>query len=102
MAGNSTRVSTDQVAQIANNLERLNKRLTELLQESKATIQNLSNIWEGEAAQATISSYEEFAGKYFQNYEDVITQYVQFLRTNVEQGYFDTETQNISLSDAFK
>ena len=102
MAGNSIRVNTDQVAQIASNIEGLNKRLTEELTNSKATIDHLANIWEGEAAQATISSFDEFAAKYFQNYEDVITQYVQFLRTNIEQGYFDTETQNIGLADAFK
>ena len=102
MAGNSIRVNTDQVAQIATNLENLNKRLTEELTNSKATIDQLSNIWEGEAAQATISSFDEFAAKFFKNYEDVITQYVQFLRTNVEQGYFETETQNIALADAFK
>ena len=102
MAGNSIRVNTDQVAQIASSLEALNKRLTEELQNSKSTIDQLGNIWEGEAAQATISSFDEFASKYFQQYEDVITQYVQFLRTNIEQGYFDTETQNIGLADAFK
>ena len=102
MAGNSIRVNTDQVAQIASNIEGLNKRLTEELTNSKATIDQLANIWEGEAAQATISSFDEFAAKYFQNYEDVITQYVQFLRTNIEQGYFHTETQNIGLADAFK
>ena len=102
MAGNSIRVNTDQVAQIASSIEGLNKRLTEELTNSKTTIDQLANIWEGEAAQATISSFDEFAAKYFQNYEDVITQYVQFLRTNVEQGYFETETQNISLADAFK
>ena len=102
MAGNSIRVNTDQVAQIASNLEGLNKRLSEELANSKATIDQLANIWEGEAAQATISSFDEFAAKYFQNYEDVLTQYVQFLRTNIEQGYFDTETQNVSLADAFK
>ena len=102
MAGNSIRVSTDQVAQIATNLENLNNRLTEELTNSKAAIDGLANIWEGEAAQATISSFDEFAAKYFQNYEDIITQYVRFLRTNVEQGYFDTETQNIGLADAFK
>lgn len=102
MAGNSIRVNTDQVAQIASNIEGLNKRLTEELTNSKATIDQLANIWEGEAAQATISSFDEFAAKYFQNYEDVITQYVQFIRTNIEQGYFDTETQNIGLADAFK
>ena len=102
MAGNSIRVNTDQVAQIATNLENLNKRLTEELTNSKNTVDQLANIWEGEAAQATISSFDEFAAKYFQNYEDIITQYVQFLRTNIEQGYFDTETQNIGLADAFK
>lgn len=102
MAGNSIRVDTDRVAQIASNIERLNKRLTEELTNSKATIDQLSNVWEGEAAQATISSFDEFAAKYFQNYENIITQYVQFLRTNIDQGYFDTETQNIGLADAFK
>lgn len=102
MAGNSIRVNTDQVAQIASNIEGLNKRLTEELTNSKATIDQLANVWEGEAAQATISSFDEFAAKYFQNYEDIITQYVQFLRTNIEQGYFDTETQNVGLADAFK
>lgn len=102
MAGNSIRVNTDQVTQIASNIEGLNKRLTEELTNSKVTIDQLANVWEGEAAQATISSFDEFAAKYFQNYEDIITQYVQFLRTNIEQGYFDTETQNIGLADAFK
>lgn len=102
MAGNSIRVNTDQVAQIATNIEDLNNRLTEELTNSKTTVDQLANIWEGEAAQATISSFDEFAAKYFQNYEDIITQYVQFLRTNIDQGYFDTETQNIGLADAFK
>lgn len=102
MAGDSIRINTDQVAQIANELERLNTRLTEELQNSKATVDNLANIWEGEAAQATISSFDEFATKYFQNYEDVIRQYVTFLRQNIEQGYILTESQNVGLADAFK
>ena len=102
MAGNSMRVNTDQVAQIASNIERLNKELTAELNEGKATISSLSSVWDGEAAQATISSFEEFSAKYFQVYEDILQQYVQFLRTHVEQGYFDTETQNIGLADAFK
>ena len=102
MAGNSIRINTDQVAQVANNIERLNKRLTEELNISKNTINNLQNTWEGEAAQATFASFNEFANKYFQNYEDILTQYVKFLRTNIEQGYFETETQNVNLADAFK
>ena len=44
MAGNSIRVNTDQVAQIASNIEGLNKRLTEELTNSKATIDQLISI----------------------------------------------------------
>ena len=102
MAGDSIRVSTDQVAQIANDLENLNKKLREELETSKQTIDNLSNIWQGEAAQETISSYDAFSAKFFQKYEDVIQQYVQFLRKNVDLGYNETENANVKLAEAFK
>ena len=101
MAG-QIRVSTAQVGEIARTIESLNKRLFDELKTSQDTIKNLSNTWDGEAAQATISAYEEFAAKYFQNYYDILDNYVKFLRTNVEQGYFETETANINLADAFK
>ena len=102
MAATGLSVNTDQVVQIADNLENLNQQLTDELNGCKAVIDQLKNIWSGEAADATVSSFDEFASKFFQNYQDIITQYVKFLRVNVEQGYFDTETQNISLADAFK
>jgi WXG100 family type VII secretion target len=101
MAG-QIRVSTAQVGDIAKTIEGLNVRLAEELKTSQKTIQNLSNTWDGEAAQATIASFDEFASKFFQNYQDILNSYVTFLRTNVEQGYFETETANISLADAFK
>ena len=102
MAGNLVRVSTDQVAQIASGIEALNKKLTAELNSSRSTVQGLSAVWEGEAASATISAFNEFAAKYFQKYEDVITQYVVFLRQNVDRGYFETETANTKLSDQYR
>lgn len=101
MAG-QIKVNTDQVAQIANTIEGLNKKLDEQLKNSQSTIKNLTNTWEGEAAQSTVSSFDSFAAKYFQNYYDIIDGYVKFLRTNVDAGYFETETANTSLADAFK
>lgn len=101
MAG-QIRVNTAQVGEIATTIESLNLQLAEELKTSQKTIQNLSNTWDGEAAQATIASFDEFAAKFFQNYQDILNSYVTFLRTNVEQGYFETETANISLADAFK
>ena len=75
MAGNSIRISTDQVLGIASELDSLNKRLTAELEKSRATVNHLSNIWDGEAARATISSYNDFASKFFQQYEDIINEY---------------------------
>lgn len=101
MAG-QIKVNTDQVAQIASSIEGLNKKLNDELINSQTTIKNLANTWDGEAATATINSYNEFATKYFENYYNIIDNYVKFLRTNVETGYFDTETVNTSLADEFK
>ena len=102
MAGNFVRVDTDQVAQIANNLEKLNKDLSTTLTDSKKTVDNLANIWKGEAASETISAFDSFAAKYFKTYEDIIDQYVKFLRQNVDAGYVQTENTNVNLSGAFK
>ncbi|MGX6443800.1 WXG100 family type VII secretion target [Neobacillus sp. K501] len=101
MAGH-IKVSTAQVGDIATQIEGLNTRLAEELKNSQKTIQNLSNVWEGEASQATVGAYDSFAAKYFQNYQDILDNYVKFLRMNVDQGYFETETANTNLADAFK
>lgn len=101
MAG-QMKINTDQVAQIASSIESLNKKLSTELTNSQTTVKNLANYWEGEAATATINSYNEFASKYFENYYTIIDNYVKFLRTNVEAGYNETETANTSLADLFK
>ena len=102
MAGNSIRVNTDQVAQTAAKMEALNRRLAEVLADSRSTVEGLTAVWSGEAANATVAAYREFAGKYFEQYEEVIEQYVQFLRLNVDQGYFETETQNVKAAEVLR
>ncbi len=94
MAG-QIKVNTDQVAQIASRIESLNQKLKDELEATQADINSLSTSWHGEASDAVRQSYEAFAKNFFQNYYDVIDQYVKFLRTNVEQGYFETETANV-------
>lgn len=95
-------VDTDQVAQIAQNLESLNTKLKEELERSKAVIDGLGSTWQGEAYNTTKESYDTFASKYFQNYYDLIDQYAKFLHTYVERGYFDTETNVSNLAQSFK
>ncbi|WP_462410820.1 WXG100 family type VII secretion target [Neobacillus sp. Marseille-QA0830] len=101
MAG-TIKVNTAQVAEIAQTLEGINNKLMDELTRSKETINNLKSTWEGEGADATVAAYEEFSQKYFQTYYDIITSYVDFLRRNVDQGYFETETTVVSLADQFK
>lgn len=101
MAG-QIKVNTEQVSQIASDIEGLNRRLDEELKNSQSTIKGLSSIWEGSAAEATINAFDDFSTKYFQNYYDIIDNYVKFLRQSVDQGYVTIESTNTSLSEAFK
>lgn len=96
------KLNSDQVMQIASNLESLNTKLLEELKASKATVDGLSSVWTGEAANATRDSYNEFATKYFEAYHEIINQYVSFLRTAVVAGGESVEMTNISLSQNFK
>lgn len=95
-------LDTDQVLTIAGEIEVLNKNLNDLLNESRATIDSLSSIWQGKAATATIDSYRTFSEKYFQEYDKIINQYILFLRQNVSEGYNQAESINEKLADAFK
>ncbi len=95
-------VNTDQVNEIAGAIENLNKRLSDELNTSRDLFTTLGNSWNGEAYESTKAAYNEFSQKFFQTYYDVIDNYVKFLRNNVSQGYFEVETVNTNLSEAFK
>lgn len=95
-------LDTEQVRSIASQIEGDNNSLKEMLNQTKATIDALSQTWTGQAADETRTSYESFANKFFQQYYDVLDQYVKFLRTNVADQYEQTESVNTKLSDAFK
>ena len=95
-------VNTDQVSEIATEIESLNKKLTDELNTSRDLFNALGNSWSGEAVESSKNAYNEFASKFFQTYYDIIDNYVKFLRNNVSQGYFDVETVNTNLSEAFK
>lgn len=102
MAGNSITISAEQVSQIADNMANQNSKLTQVLEETQKTVNNLRGTWSGQAADETISAYNSFAKKYFESYHELIEQYVKFLRINVVQGYTETEAKNVSLADSFK
>ena len=95
-------LDTEQVLAIASQIESDNQHLLELLQESKATVDALSSYWQGTASDETRASYDSFSGKFFQQYHDILEQYVKFLRSNVAAQYEEVEQHNTQLADAFK
>lgn len=96
-----TTLDTNEVLGIAGQIESDNKELQRLLNESKATLDSLGATWTGAAAEQTRAAYGTFATKFFQEYYDILEQYVKFLRSNVAEGYSDTEKKNVQLSDQF-
>ena len=97
-----TTLDTEQVSAIALQIENDNNLLKETLENTKATIDALSATWTGQAADETRASYTEFANKFFQEYYDVLEQYVKFLRKNVVEGYNFTEKDNVGLAALYK
>ncbi|MCM1059919.1 MAG: WXG100 family type VII secretion target [Eubacterium sp.] len=95
-------LDTEQVKTIATQIESDNNQLKDLLENTKSTIDSLSSVWTGQASEETRVSYEQFANKFFQQYYDILDQYVKFLRTNVADQYEQTETINTRLAGAFK
>jgi len=95
-------IDANEVLAIAQRIESDNQQLRDLLDSSKSTLNNLSNIWQGGAAQATLDSYNGFASQFFQQYQEMLQSYVTFLRRNVADGYTQTEQANTQLADAFK
>ena len=102
MAMTGITIDTNEVLSIASRIESDNQQLRELMNDSKTTVDNLSSMWTGKAADDTRSSYDSFANRFFQQYQDVLQQYVTFLRRNVAEQYSETENVNTQLADAFK
>ncbi len=96
------RINTDKVLDIANVMSGLNEDLQNTLTETQKTVNDLYEIWKGEASEATREAINQFANDYFQNYKDLIDSYIEFLRKNVAEGYEETENLNTSLAEAFK
>ena len=85
------KVDTEVILDTAGNIHSLNVLLKETLDKSRETVNSLTGVWTGKAAEATIGAYNEFSNKYFEEYEDMLEQYVAFLRQGAAEGYADVE-----------
>jgi len=102
MAMTGITIDSNEVLAISSRIESDNNQLRDLLNDSKATVDSLSSMWTGSASDETRAAYDSFANRFFQYYQDVLNQYVTFLRRNVAEQYTDTENVNTQLADAFR
>ena len=101
MSGDKMKLYAHQVLNIADKMEKENQNLTAELERSQKIMDGLKDIWRGEAADATVDSYNSFYKKYADQYQQDVDSYVQFLRKNVAEGYFQVEKQNKGLAAQF-
>ena len=102
MAGDFVKMNTADVESAAAELERLNNQLKDQITESQRLITSLKGGWTGEAAEATFSSFNEFAKQYQENDHELIQSYVTFLRNSVAPAWTQTEAGNTELGSSFK
>lgn len=93
------RIDTAAIESAASTISALNSKLEETLQESQSNVQSLSSVWTGAAAEATLSSYNSFAAKYFADYKKLLDDYVVYLRQVAVGNWNEAETQNTNLSE---
>lgn len=87
------KIDTQLIRSTASTISAQNQKLFEVLNQSNSTVNSLSGVWTGQAADATISAYNSFAQKYFESYRDMLDQYVKFLNGVAGEGYENVESK---------
>lgn len=96
------KINTDAAVTAAGNIKLYNTQIRDGFSNVQTAITQLDNCWEGSAATAAISSFNEVKSKFFDARYNVLDNYVNFLLQQVGEGYSQTEDANISLADQFK
>lgn len=96
------KISTDAAVVAANNIKSCNTQMRDKFSTMQNAITKLDSSWDGSAATATISKFNEIKANYHEARYNVLDNYVNFLLSQVDEGYTQTENANISLAERFK
>ena len=96
------KINTDTVVTAANNIKLYNMQIRDDFPDVQKAIAQLDNCWDGPAATAAISKFNELKSEYCDARYNVLDNYVNFLLQQVGEGYTQTEDANVSLADQFK
>ncbi len=96
------KINTDAVVAAAGNIKLYNTQMRDRFPSLQTAITRLDNSWDGSAAVAAISKFNEIKSKFCDARFNVLDNYVNFLLQQVGEGYTQTEDINLSLADQFK
>lgn len=96
------KVNTDAAVTAARNIKLCNTQIRDNFPTLQSAISDLDGSWDGAAAGAAISKFNEIRSKFSDARYTALDNYVNFLLQQVGEGYTQTEETNKSLADAFK
>lgn len=91
------RINTSSIGETAATIESLNRALAETLENSQADVRSLQGVWTGAAADAAVQAYNSFASKYFEEYQQMLQDYVNYLRSPAVEGWTAAEKENTEI-----
>ena len=95
-------IKSDDVLKISNEIEQANKDLKKELTNTSEIMENLKSSWDSSAYRESNKAFQAFEKEYSENYDQIITAYVSFLRDTISKGYVSTEQANIDLASQYK
>lgn len=96
------KINTDAAVTAAGNIKHYNIQIRDGFPNVQTAITQLDHSWEGSAATAVISKFNEIKSKFFDARYNTLDNYVNFILQQVGEGYTQTENTNVSLADQFK
>ena len=96
------KINVEAVVDTADKLKLFNNQMRDGFPSLQNAVTRLDGKWDGAAAVAAISKFNEMKSKFLDERYDVLNNYVNFLLQQVGQGYSQTEETNKSLAERFK
>jgi uncharacterized protein YukE len=96
------KVDTERVSAAAKQIAQYNRKIRDDFSAVELAMKALANVWDGTASSQAISAFHELKQAYDEPRYEVMNNFVTFLHQQVDPGYTQTETTNVSLADRFK
>ena len=95
-------INTSLISQTASDLESLNKQLLTAISEASCACGTLRSSWSGEAGERASELFNELKNGCIESQNQVVADYIAFMRTRASQGYEAVEKANRDLAAEFK